>query len=149
MHSQLTFRFFEDRDREACLGILDSNRPDYFSHEDAREYSAFLDSIPGVYFVGELAEQIVACGGWAVETNGIVSLTWGMVHRRHHGSGIGSALLKHRIQHARADREEPVFQLKTIPAVTAFFERVGFKTEAVVIDGFGPGMDEVTMQLRG
>jgi hypothetical protein len=41
----------EITDRTACLGIFDSNAPDYVRPEERIQFEQFLDRLPGPYFV--------------------------------------------------------------------------------------------------
>ena len=85
-------------DREACLEVLESNTPEFFLENDRNEFSAFLDELPGPYFVVE------------------------------------------------DDRAESVI-LRAVRLVPSFFAREGFRIVEVVPNGFGPGLDRVTMRL--
>src|SRR5690606_14882619 len=66
LHS-LSARSYSPADRSTCLGIFDSNVPDSFSASERADFEAFLDSLPGPYFVVEdESGRAVACGGYAV-----------------------------------------------------------------------------------
>jgi N-acetylglutamate synthase-like GNAT family acetyltransferase len=144
----MEIRPYSIEDRDACLQILDGNTPDFFIPKDRGDLSNFLDNLPGPYFVVKEHGAIVACGGWAMDNDDVAALTWGMVRRDRHHHGIGRDLLRYRLQAIRDDGSAKIVRLRTIPGVQGFFARDGFKVVAVLTDGYGPGFDRVTMDLR-
>jgi hypothetical protein len=69
-------------DREACLQILDSNIPDYFSPDNRPKFEKFLESAGSTYFVMEYGGRLVGCGGYQLDPEpGLASLVWGPRHR--------------------------------------------------------------------
>ncbi len=142
----MKIRPYTPEDRDSCLVLLTSNTPEFFSVADRSEFEQFLDELPGVYFVGEQGDAVVACGGWAKDSSEIAALTWGIVHRDHHGQGLGKALMTYRLKDMSGAEGLQYARLRTIPSVMGFFEQFGFQTVAVNKDGYGPGWDMVTMQ---
>ena len=134
-------------DRHACLGILDGNTPEFFVPRDRDDFVNFLDQLPGPYYVVERAGAVVACGGWALDDEHIAALTWGMVRRDFHRQGIGRLLLHHRLNAIRDDGRARIVRIRTIQLVQGFFQREGFEVVEVVPNGFGEGLDRVTMIL--
>jgi hypothetical protein len=78
----MNIRSYSQSDRHVCLEILESNTPEFFIPTDCDGYATFLHNLPGPYFVLEQFGQIAACGGWALDTEGVADLTWGMVRRK-------------------------------------------------------------------
>jgi len=78
LHS-LSARSYSPADRSTCLGIFDSNVPDSFRDSERADFEAFLDSLPGPYFVVEdESGRAVACGGYAVNPGTTCAdLCWG------------------------------------------------------------------------
>ena len=74
---RMNIRSYSRSDRYACLEILESNTPEFFIPTDCNGYGAFLDNLPGPYFVFEESGQIAACGGWAMDSDDVADLTWG------------------------------------------------------------------------
>jgi N-acetylglutamate synthase-like GNAT family acetyltransferase len=141
-------RSYTPRDREACLDILDGNTPEFFVSADRDAFAKFLDNCPGPYFVVEEHGAVVACGGWAVESQDVAVLTWGMVRRDLHRRGIGRRLIHHRLAGIRADGRANTVRIRTVQLVQEFFGREGFAVTGVVPNGFGQSLDQVTMELR-
>jgi N-acetylglutamate synthase-like GNAT family acetyltransferase len=144
----MKIRSYSVRDRDACLEILAGNTPGFFVPKDCETLTGFLSDLPGPYFVTEADGMIVACGGWALDTEGVADLTWGMVRRSLHRRGIGRHLLQYRLQSIRENTHAKVVRVRTAQLVQEFFARQGFITVEVAPNGFGPGLDRVTMDLQ-
>jgi hypothetical protein len=73
----MNIRSFSQSDRPACLEILESNTPEFFIPTDYDGYGAFLDNLPGPYFVLKEFGQIAECGGSAQQADrlGMLSRT--------------------------------------------------------------------------
>lgn len=144
----MEIRCYSTQDRPSCLEILASNTPEFFVRQDHDEYRAFLAELPGPYFVVEDRSAIVACGGWAMDADNVAALTWGMVRRDRHRQGIGGELLRHRLDAIRCHGGARVVRVRTVQTVRRFFTRAGFTTVDVEPNGFGPGLNRVTMELQ-
>lgn len=134
-------------DQEACLAIFRSNLPRYFDPSELPEFEAFLDKPSGEYFVVALGAPLVACGGCYVR-DGVGRLSWGMVAREHHGSALGTQLLVWRMDRLFLRPEIDEIAIDTSQHTAGFFARHGFRTSQHVIDGFGAGIDQVSMSLQ-
>jgi N-acetylglutamate synthase-like GNAT family acetyltransferase len=145
---QYRIRSYAPGDREACLDILDGNTPEFFVSADRNAFAKFLDNRPGPYVVMEEHGTIVACGGWAIESQDVAVLTWGLIRRDLQRRGIGRRLLHHRLADLRADGRANTVRIRTVQLVQEFFAREGFALTGVVANGFGKGLDQVTMELR-
>ena len=124
-----------------------SNVPTFFAPNDLEEFRAFLHQPQGAYLVGTIDGTVRACGGYYVNADGVAGLTWGMVHTDDHRRGLGTELLRYRLDRLREDPRVWCVQLHTTPAATGFFARFGFVTEGLVKDGYAMGLDKVTMRL--
>jgi N-acetylglutamate synthase-like GNAT family acetyltransferase len=144
----MKIRPYSEKDRQACLDILHENTPEFFIAEDHDSLDEFLSHPPGPYFVGEEQGRIVACGGWALDNEEVAALTWGMVRRGLHRRGLGRLLLRFRLDEIRKYSRAGMARLHTVQLVQGFFAKEGFTEIATVPNGFGPGLDRVTMELR-
>jgi len=142
----MNIRSYSQSDRHACLEILGSNTPEFFIPTDCDGYAAFLDNLPGPYFVLEEFGETAACGGWALDTAGVADLTWGMVRREFHRRGLGRELLRLRLNAIRNDGRATLVRVRTAQLVQEFFVRERFSVVDVVLNGFGTGLDKVTME---
>jgi GNAT superfamily N-acetyltransferase len=147
--SDLRVRTYRAEDRAAVLAIFDSNVPEFFTITERVDFAAFLNQLSGPYFVIEVPNGgVVACGGYAlVPEECRADLCWGMVLRSRHGRGIGRFLTELRVEAARADDRVHHVVLNTSHLTREFYERLGFITERVAVDGFSPGLDRVDMRL--
>ena len=142
----VSIRPFQPTDAEACIAVIRSNMPAYFSESDVEDFRSFLTELPGEYFVVEHADAVVACGGWADNDDDTCALTWGAVEAGLHRRGIGNALMKHRLGRIAEASERSILRIETTPEVAPFFERHGFRAVEKKPDGFGDGFDQWIMK---
>jgi hypothetical protein len=145
-------RAYNPIDRDACLGVFDSNVPDSFTLPERPEFQTFLDDLPGPYLVLEVDGSIVACGGYARadgrEASMCADLCWGMVARGAQGSGLGRLLTEARLSHIRRDPTFTEVALRTSQLTRGFYELMGFVIERLTPDGIAPGLDKCEMRLQ-
>lgn len=149
MKQPLLVREYQSSDRAACLAVFDSNVGGSFLPSERPEFAAYLDALPGPYFVLEDDRGIIACGGYAasLESPDTADLCWGMVRRDLQGAGIGQLLVTARLQRLNQD---PVFRhvfLKTSHETAAFYEHFGFVTQQVIENGIAEGLHRYDMRL--
>lgn len=142
----MNIRPYSQSDRSTCLQVLESNTPAFFMPMDCESYAAFLDHLPGPYFVLEECGQLCACGGWALDVDGVADLTWALVRRDLHRRGLGRTLLRFRCNDIHSRTTATLVRVRTTQLVQEFFVREGFAVVGVVSDGFGAGLDQVTME---
>src|SRR5690606_24768033 len=146
----LDTRSYSSADRAFCLAIFDSNVPESFTVTERAEFAAFLDNLPGPYFVvvDEFGRS-VACGGYAVNPGTTCAdLCWGMVARDRQREGIGRLLTDVRMLRIKADPTVTEVLLRTSQEASPFYERIGFVVEAVRQNGIAPGLHLCSMRLR-
>lgn len=143
----MDIRPYSPSDREACLALLRSNVPEHFSPAEADELARFLDALPGPYFVAEEDGRIVGCGGIAGEPDGVTAtLCWGIVAADRQRGGIGTALLRRRLDVFLRDNPQiRRVQTNTSQKVQGFYARHGFAVAEVRPQGYGPDLDHVRM----
>jgi GNAT superfamily N-acetyltransferase len=143
-------RPYRRNDQDACVAIYESNTPEYFDLHDRADLIAFLDDLPGPYFVCTVPGRgVAACGGYYVQPEaGLAGLTWGMVHRDLHRQGIGRHLLEYRLSQIRAIPTIRTVRARTTQVSEPFFRRCGFIPSMVRPAGFGPGLDLVELELQ-
>ncbi|MCV2353104.1 GNAT family N-acetyltransferase [Paucibacter sp. B2R-40] len=134
-------------DRQACLAIFRSNMPRYFDSSELPEFDAFLEQPSGDYFVVEQGSAVVGCGGCYIR-EGKGRLSWGMVARDCHGAALGASLLAWRVNHLFLRPETAEITIDTSQHTAGFFARYGFRTTQQISDGFGPGIDQISMSLQ-
>jgi ribosomal protein S18 acetylase RimI-like enzyme len=143
----MRIRPYQPSDRAACLAVFHSNTPDFFLPVEEADFTAFLDRMPGPYLVVEEDDEIVACGGHAVNAvTGVATLCWGMVARAHQRRGLGRALLRARLANLADHPEAKVVRLDTSQHSRGFFEREGFVVQQTIQDGYDPGLDRCKLE---
>jgi GrpB-like predicted nucleotidyltransferase (UPF0157 family) len=146
--ASFVYRAYASGDADGCLAVFRSNTPDFFLAAGEEEFARFLDLPPGPFRV--LVTEggaIVACGGIAPKGSDLI-LCWGMVDRRLHRSGLGSALLRARLLLAFETYGPRSVRLSTSQRSAAFFARHGFAAEGEILpDHFGPGLDRHDLRL--
>jgi len=135
-------------DKQACLAIFDSSIPDFFDPSERELLNGFLDDPLGTYFVIERDGKVVGGGGFRTEDRGQARFTWGMVHRDHHGEGLGRLMAEHRLQEIENSGKYSEIEIFTTPKVAPFFRKFGFVDQQLKKDGFAPGMDQVQMLMN-
>ncbi|MCL1635461.1 GNAT family N-acetyltransferase [Luteimonas sp. SX5] len=144
------FRFWRPEDRDLGLAFFASNAPRYFAESERKDFIAFIDDLPGPYFVAIDADGTpVGCGGYAQEDDHphVAALCWGMIHRDRHGQGWGGALLRFRLDSIAADPAFGEVRIETSQFSRGFFQRYGFVQTKQVENGFAPGIDLIAMTL--
>ncbi len=144
----MRIRRYLETDREHCLAVFDSNVPEEFGAGERSEYEAFLEELPGPYWVIEEQWRIIGCGGVALEPDGAAVLCWGMVQRDRQREGWGSYLLGAWLAWVRRETDRRWVVACTSEGARGFFERHGFETTEVETDGIGPGRDRIIMRLE-
>ena len=145
----MEIREYQSGDHEACLQIMQSNIPEYCHEGDLADFARFLDHLPGPFFVVVHPKAgLIACGGIAFgrTTSTEAILCYGMVTGSQLRRGIGSELLRKRLEFflPRAPQVERIV-VNTTQKTEGFFRRFGFSVVERQLDGFGSGLDRVSM----
>jgi ribosomal protein S18 acetylase RimI-like enzyme len=143
-------RAFVESDTEACVALMRDNTPEFFTPSELADFEGWLGSNTAPYLVIEDDDGgLSACGGYSVDVGEkLAGLTWGMVARARHRQGIGSLLLRERLQRIAADGRALEVVLDTSQHSRGFFERYGFRVVSIHTDGYRPGLDRCDMRLR-
>ncbi len=135
--------------KDACLAVFDSNCPTYFLREERQPFLDWLqteDALGGRYFVLLIEDEVRACGGYfprpAEKQTG---LSWGMVHQADHKKGLGTLLTTFRLKAIVQAFPDWPCCINTSQYTKAFYERHGFVTKSVIVNGFGEGFDDYCM----
>lgn len=144
----MTVRPYRPSDRARCLDVFDGNIPTSFDLDEREEFEAYLDDLPGPYFV--LLDghgRVRGCGGWArAAGSDAADLCWGMIDRTYQGRGLGRRLTVARIEDAAGAEGVERIRLQTSQDTEGFYRRLGFEVIEREIDGFRPGFDRVEME---
>jgi N-acetylglutamate synthase-like GNAT family acetyltransferase len=145
----MEIREYQASDQNACLNIMRSNIPEYFHERDLADFAVFLEHLPGPFFVIiDPEDGLIACGGIAFgrTTPTEAVLCYGMVAASRLHQGIGLELLRRRLDFflPRAQQVERIV-VNTTQKTEGFFHKFGFSVVERELDGFGSGLDRVSM----
>ncbi|MCE7987879.1 MAG: GNAT family N-acetyltransferase [Caldilinea sp. CFX5] len=142
-------RDYQTEDCERCLALFDSNVPRFFAPHERAEFAEFLATSTDPYFVvTDNQGQIIGCGGYYLNRErATAGLTWGMVSNHLHRQGIGRFLLLARLRRLSQEPTITSVFINTSQHSYGFFAKVGFVVEAIVENGFAPGLHEYKMIL--
>ncbi|WP_375244268.1 GNAT family N-acetyltransferase [Sphingomonas parapaucimobilis] len=128
-------RAYRAEDRNACLALFDGNSAPYFAPSERADFAHFLDH-EAMKWEFQVAER----------DGRTAHFCWGMVDRTLYRQGIGTALVRARLDKATHAGVCEVL-LDTSQHSGAFYERLGFRERSVTADGYGPGLDRCDMVL--
>ena len=141
-------RPYGTNDLGSVIAILRSNIPKYFFPTEEEELRVYLSQHSDDYFVLELGGEIVGAGGIALNSDGTISLCWGMVRNDLIGTGLGKRMALYRMDMARLKWGDRSFFTSTSHHTEGFYKKLGFKTFEHTPNGFGPGIDICKMRLE-
>lgn len=147
----MNIRPYTSADLDAVVTIFRSNIPKYFGHEEEPGLYNFMNDRLDDYYVVEVDDEVVACGGIALNADidpQTVSLCWGMVRGDHLGTGLGKALTEFRIDLAKEKYPCLAITIGTSQHTEGFYQKYGFVTVEHTRDGYGPGIDMCRMRLE-
>jgi predicted GNAT family N-acyltransferase len=151
-------RKYNPQDRIRCLEIFTSNYPEFFDHTEIKGFEHWLNGLDNNrivypnsegdhYFVLELDNTIVACGGYYVEKEKPrITMAWGMVNNLVHKQGFGKQLFQFRIEEIQRTLPNHSIIIDTSQHTFKFFQKFGFKVDKITKDGYGAGLDKYDMK---
>ena len=132
-----------------CVAIGRSNHPEHFFLHEIESLEKYLRenlSAKHPYYVVEVENHIVGCGGLWRKNKEIMRFCWGMIHPDWQGQGLGTKLVQHRIEWGKNQAGLMVIELETSQKTVEFYKRFGFEVTRFTKDGIGPGLDKYDMQ---
>ena len=146
---EFSFRPYTPADESACLRLFDSNTPKFFGTKERPDFESFLHRQHCPYYVVELEEQVIACGGYGSDPQiGDVWLAWGMVRDDLHRQGVGTFLLQERLKAIFQENPAAKVIIDTSQHSQTFYARFGFKVTKTTPDYYAPGLHRVDMELE-
>lgn len=128
-------------DYNKVLELFQLNTPAYFHPSEKAQFDRYLKT-PGISAVVIKHQgQIAGFGGFqydAVKKEGLFS--WAFVHPEIHKRGLGSALVKHRINELTLLGANRIV-VRTSQFTYRFYEKLGFVLESVTPNYWAKGFD--------
>jgi hypothetical protein len=136
-------------DREKCLDVFRTNMPNFFFTSEEDGFVKFLDHPDCEYFVVEDGGEVVACGGFHVDSEKHeASIVLGMVRQDRHKTGVGTYLFLGRMKKIAQLPHITRVRMDTSQFTFRFYERFEFVVESVKKDGYQPGLDRYDMGMK-
>ncbi|WP_221392618.1 GNAT family N-acetyltransferase [Dyadobacter sp. NIV53] len=143
----MNIRKYQDADREKIIALLRLNTPEYFSPDEEKDLIYYFDNHIEYYFVAETDGVIVGCGGFNMSNDPKkIGLSWDIVHPEYQGKGVGSALIKYRIDRIKELGKMQVITVRTSQLAYKFYEKFGFEIKEIVKDYWAAGFDLYRME---
>ncbi|MBK9639247.1 MAG: GNAT family N-acetyltransferase [Bacteroidetes bacterium] len=142
-------RDFVQDDRKNVLELFRMNTPTFFSPEEEDDLIYYLDNEIEKYFVVQLDEKIVGCGGINFKDDGAIGLlSWDFLHPQVQRQGVGTILLKHRINILKSIPTVKKIKVRTSQHAYTFYEKGGFELIEKVKDYWAVGFDLYLMEYN-
>ncbi|UIR57564.1 GNAT family N-acetyltransferase [Sphingobacterium sp. SRCM116780] len=149
MDIMVLIRAYDPKDRDAVLHIMQQNVPAYFAEAEIEDLKYYLDFEIEQYFVLEVDENIVACGGINVELEEKRAvISWDMVLPAEQGKGYGRKLLEHRISILKNMESIDKITVRTSQLTYLFYQKNGFILHQIVKDYWAKDFDLYSLELR-
>ncbi len=143
----LLIRDYQTNDALSCLDLVQSNTPAYFVQEEWNDFKKYLELEREDYYVVELDNQVIACGGINYQNHGATAVfSWDVVHPAFQGQSIGKQLLQYRLQKVKTNPGINQLIVRTSQLVYRFYEQFGFKLVITEKAYWAPNLDLYFMQ---
>ncbi|GAA4396504.1 GNAT family N-acetyltransferase [Nibrella viscosa] len=143
----MTIRSYTDADRDAVLALLRLNTPAYFAESEEADLVDYLHHHSQHYFVVELDNEIVGCGGFNLfDEEKLARISWDIIHPYHQGKGLGRQLTQYRIDRIKEYPHIHTIVVRTSQLVYTFYEKFGFVLRKIVNNYWAEGYDLYYME---
>lgn len=143
-------RKYKPSDKSKLMAILRMNVPKYFAETEIDDFDNYLDNETEQYFVIEFNDEIVGSGGINFEyPNKTGKLSWDIINPHFQGKGLGTNLLKHRVDLLKAISEIEKIVVRTSQVAFRFYEKNGFVLQETQKDYWAKGFDLYKMIYQG
>ena len=138
----MIIRKHKESDRTKIIELLRLNTPEYFSPDEECDLIYYLDNYADNYYVVEVDNVIVGCGGFNLSDDGETGkISWDIFDTQKQGKGYGSALTRFRIKKMKEIDSIKIISVRTSQLVYPFYEKFGLKIREIVKDYWAEGFD--------
>ncbi len=131
------------------LHLLRLNTPHYFNQSEEIDLIKYLDEQIEDYYVIELNNKIIGCGGINYEPDkNAAIISWDIIHPDFQRKGLGKEILTYRIDRIKKMGIYPQVIVRTSQFTNKFYEKNGFKLIDTVKDYWAKGIDLYYMELK-
>jgi len=146
--SPTVFHRYDESHFNDCLRLFDENCPRYFAENEREGYVDFLNRNPFGYFVGVIEGRVASAFGLITEAGSLRGrLSWILVGSGFKGKGLGVNMISVAKDIAR-ENELLVIDIAASHLSAPFFAKFAAKQLDEILDGWGPGMHKINMQLK-
>lgn len=146
MEHKITIRAYNKTDKPELLNILALNVPHFFAESEIEDLNTYLENEVETYFVAELNGELVGAGGINFEDNyKTAKISWDFINPNQQGSGIGSQLLRHRLEILKSVATVETIMVRTSQMAFQFYEKHGFVLKEIQKDYWAKGFDMYKM----
>ncbi len=137
---------------EGVMALFRMLAPEFFHPEEEKDLRYYLrNELEDYYVVTGKAGTPLAAGGITYEPGevGEACLSWDLVHPDYQGNGLGTQLVRHRLQRIREKKNRSKIRVRTSQLARGFYGRMGFVVQERVSNFWAPGYDlvNITMDL--
>lgn len=130
------------------MQLIKLSTPHYFAPEETSDFEHYLKHEIEQYFVIEVKQHIIGCGGVNFENNFTTAkISWDLIHPDYQGKGYGRLLLEHRLQLLRAMPTINCVMVRTSQHAFRFYEKSGFVLQEVQPNYWAEGYDMYMMEF--
>jgi N-acetylglutamate synthase-like GNAT family acetyltransferase len=146
----MPIRPFTLTDTPACVALMQSNSPEFFSADECADFESTLqnEDMDGFYVLEEKGTVIACAGMWIQLEEDFASLYWVMVRRDLHGKGVGKIIVDYLLRDTRKHGDKIVVGLDTTENITGFYKKFGFYVCEEVNHGYDDGKTRYDMELK-
>ena len=149
MDPKMTIREYTRSHREVILQLFRLNTPRYFSITEESDFIDYLENHAGHFFIVESRGVIAGCGGYNLfPEQADARISWDIFHPDFQGRGLGSALVRFRVDKLKAVPGIKTITVRTSQLVYPFYQKFGFELKEVVKDYWAVGFDLYRMVLE-
>ncbi len=123
-------RKYDSADKADVLELIDLNTPMFFEFSEKEIFKNYLEELSSDYYVLEKNNKgIIAVGGinFHVDSNDSARLAWDITHPNYQRKGLGSKLLRFRLNQIQANPNIRKVFVRTSQFVYNFYEKEGFE----------------------
>ncbi|MEO8794612.1 MAG: GNAT family N-acetyltransferase [Daejeonella sp.] len=143
----IEIREYRPEDKNLVMELFRLNTPDYFSEDEEADLDLYLDKYREDYYVLYFDNQLVGSGGINYEEEGEKAIiSWDIFHPEYHGKGLGTKLLKYRIDKILRQKTANNVLVRTSQVVYKFYQKFGFRLVETQKDFWAEGFDLYKME---
>ncbi|MES2593454.1 MAG: GNAT family N-acetyltransferase [Bacteroidota bacterium] len=147
MNTKAIIRNVKETDKQAVIHLLRLNTPLYFSPVEEKDLIDYLNHHAENYYIVEYDNTIAGCGGFNLSDDlTIGKISWDIFHPDYQSKGLGSLLLRYRIEKLKEYKNIQTITVRTSQLAHKFYSKNRFQLKEIVMDYWAPGFDLYRMQ---